>query len=208
MDHQTSIIRDRNSTLAVLAGGAGSRMGRPKALLTIGGRPILEVLLEQFQWQGPTMLVTAPGRDRPPGGGKFDREIVDPVADGGPLVGICTALTQAQTELLIVVTVDMPGIGPGQLRWLRESIGPGESGVMGRRVDGDCEQIEPFPSIFRAGAGEVLRAHLAGGHRSVHSILNDPRFVAKKTPADWPSSVWANLNYPADVEAFGKIPPR
>ena len=34
-------------TLAILAGGAGSRMGMPKAELRIGGRPILEHLLDR-----------------------------------------------------------------------------------------------------------------------------------------------------------------
>lgn len=183
-------------------------MGRPKSLLTIGGRAILEVLLENFTWEGPTMLVTAPGRERPPGSGRIDREVVDAVADGGPLVGICTALAHLRTELLIVATVDMPGVGPGQLRWLLETIGPGELGVMGSRLDGDRERIEPFPAIFRAKAAGPLRAHLEAGQRSVHSILNDSRFVARRTPADWPSSVWANLNYPADVAAFDRSPPR
>ena len=52
----------RDVTLAILAGGEGSRMGYPKGELRLGGRPILPVLLERFAWEGPTLLVTAPGR--------------------------------------------------------------------------------------------------------------------------------------------------
>jgi molybdopterin-guanine dinucleotide biosynthesis protein A len=195
-------------TLAVLAGGAGARMGRPKSLLTIGGRPILTVLIENYRWTGPTLLVTAPGRTGPPGAGGFDQEVVDAVADGGPLLGICTALEQVRTELLIVVTVDMPSVGPRQFEWLMNHLQAGQLGLMGSRKDTAGVQIEPFPSIYRAAAAGPLRAHFSSGRRSVHSILHDPRFTALETPADWPSSVWANLNYPADVEAFGESPPR
>jgi molybdopterin-guanine dinucleotide biosynthesis protein A len=195
-------------TLAILAGGAGVRMGRAKSLLTLGGRPILTIFQENYRWAGPTMVVTAPGRERPPGAEGFEREVVDPVADGGPLLGICTALEYLQTELLVVATVDMPGVGPGQLDWLVRALEPGQLGIMGSRLIGGHVQIEPFPSIFRAAAAEPFRAHFAAGKRSVHSILGDPRFVATATPADWPATVWANLNYPADVEAFDKSPPR
>jgi molybdopterin-guanine dinucleotide biosynthesis protein A len=179
-------------------------MGKPKSLLTIGGRPILTMLLERFRWPGPTLLVTAPGRTSPPGAEGFGREVVDAMADGGPLVGICTAMEHLATELLIVTTVDMPGVGAGQFRWLEQTIKAGELGVMGSRMIDGKIQIEPFPSIFRREAAGPLQAHFQSGHRSVHSILRDPRFVAVATPGDWPSSVWANLNYPADVEAFGE----
>jgi hypothetical protein len=40
------------TTLAILAGGGGTRMGRAKGLLEIRGKPILEYLLERFDWPG------------------------------------------------------------------------------------------------------------------------------------------------------------
>ena len=58
----------RDVTLAILAGGEGSRMGYPKAELASHGRAILPVLLECFQWEGPTLLVTAPGGNTRRGG--------------------------------------------------------------------------------------------------------------------------------------------
>ena len=146
------------------------------------------------------------GRTGPPGAEGFEREVVDAVADGGPLLGICTALETVRTELLIVVTVDMPGVGLGQFEWLAGNLKAGQLGLMGSRTTAEGVQIEPFPSIFRATAVGPMLAHFASGRRSVHSILHDSRFVAMETPADWPATVWANLNYPADVEAFGKSP--
>src|SRR3954463_11699786 len=99
-----------NITWAVLAGGEGIRMGRPKGDLEINGLPILRYLLQRVEWSGPTLLVTAPGRERPPAHYDFDREVVDPAAGLGPLRGVLTAIEAAQTESLVVSTVDMPGL--------------------------------------------------------------------------------------------------
>src|SRR5439155_7528658 len=109
-------------TLAILAGGEGSRMGKPKAELLLGGKPILEFLLDRFAWGGPTMLVTAPRREHPPGWERFTLEAVDPVADLGPLRGVLTALNNATTKLVVMTTVDMPGVRQSQLVWLIEQI--------------------------------------------------------------------------------------
>src|SRR6478609_398221 len=43
-------------TLAILAGGRGSRMGKPKSHLRLHGRPILEYLLQRLAWPGPKLL--------------------------------------------------------------------------------------------------------------------------------------------------------
>src|SRR3954467_7419583 len=104
----------RDVALAVLAGGAGSRMGGPKAWLEVGGRPILEHLLDRFAWPGPTLLVTAPGLERPPGHERFTIEATDSVPGGGPLQGILTALRALRAPLpsrsVVVTTVDMPRV--------------------------------------------------------------------------------------------------
>jgi molybdopterin-guanine dinucleotide biosynthesis protein A len=55
------------TTLAVLAGGEGRRMGLPKGDLALDGRPILKRLLDRLVWLVSTLLVTAPGREHPTG---------------------------------------------------------------------------------------------------------------------------------------------
>jgi molybdenum cofactor guanylyltransferase len=194
----------RSVTLAILAGGAGTRMGRPKSLLTVRGRPILEYLHRRFAWPGPTLLVTTPGRERPPGRELFLGEVTDPVPDLGPLRGLLTALEGCATPLLVVSTLDMPLISTTQLEFLLESM---ESrldcvGLMLRRhLDGEA-MIEPFPSIYRAGARELVAAQLTAGRRSVRRLCERQAFVAAPVPDDWPERTWTNLNHPEDVERF------
>src|SRR5687768_6739433 len=112
-----------NVTLAVLAGGDGSRMGRPKAELRVGDVPILRWLIDRWRWDGgPTLLITAPGRERPPGGEAFEREVSDAVGGQGPLRGVATALAAARTPIIVVATCDMPCVSAQQFRWLAEAL--------------------------------------------------------------------------------------
>jgi molybdopterin-guanine dinucleotide biosynthesis protein A len=200
-------MSDAPVTLAILAGGEGSRMGTPKGLLRIGpdaGQPILTYLLHRITWRGPTLLVTAPGREHPPGWEGFDREATDPEAGGGPLRGVLTALEHARTALTVVLTVDMPEIGPEQLRCLLEILreDPQARGAMFRRGEASATQIEPFPSVYRPAAIEPIAARLQGGRRSVHGLLQDAGFISVDAPAHWPQSVWTNLNSPEDLRAY------
>jgi molybdopterin-guanine dinucleotide biosynthesis protein A len=190
----------RDVTLAILAGGEGSRMGVPKGELRIGDEPILSYLLRQIAWQGPTMLVTAPGRERPAGHERFDREVVDPVAGLGPLRGLLTAVENTTTPLVVVATVDMPGVRHEQLVRLIEHLSarPASTGVMFTR-DG---QIEPFPSAWRTTSVDVIRARVDGGRLSVRAAVDEASVDAVAAPPEWSGSVWTNLNRPADLDEF------
>ena len=175
-------------------------MGIPKGLLQIREEPILRHVLHQAAWPGPTLLVTSPNREHPPAWQEFDREVADPIAGWGPMRGILTALETAQSDYVVISTVDMPGIGHEQLTWLVEQMQnhPGALGLMLR-----CKaSIEPFPNIFRRDAAGLLREQLTAEQRSVHRLASDPCMVLLDAPATWPDSVWINLNYPGDIKAY------
>jgi molybdenum cofactor guanylyltransferase len=193
-----------NVTLAVLAGGRGERMGLPKAWLEIEARPILDWLLKQMQWPGPTMLITAPSMIHPPGWESFGREMVDPVDGLGPLRGVLTALTHLVTPTVAVVTVDMPGVAPSVLEWLVASLAARRQcqGLMCRLSSVVAERVEPFPSVFRADAAGLIAKHVASGRLSVQKLCQDDGFCALEAPVDWPAKTWANLNTPADMAEF------
>jgi molybdopterin-guanine dinucleotide biosynthesis protein A len=190
-----------NITLAVLAGGAGARMGAPKGQLRIGNQPILEYLLDRFDWPGPTMLVTAPGRQHPPGWTRFDREASDPIDGLGPLRGVLTAMENAATPRVLVVTVDMPGIGRQQLEHLLSSSRDAELGAMyERRAPGGM--VEPFPLLVRSEAQPVVRSRIDAGLLRVGRLRAETGFVAVQAPAEWDDRIWTNLNRPVDLERF------
>src|SRR4051812_39759183 len=102
----------------MLAGTEGPLGGGPKTRLRVDDAPILAWLLDQLSWPGPTILVTAPGAERPPGCERFGNEIVDPSGGASSSRSVLTALENLQTPMLVVTTVEMPGIGRPQLQWL------------------------------------------------------------------------------------------
>lgn len=189
-------------TLAVLAGGRGTRMGGPKSRLTLGGRAILADLADRFAWRGPTLLVTSPGNERPPAWGRFGSEVTDPRAGEGPLRGVLTALEHATTEVVAVVTVDMPGVGAAEVEWLVGRL-DGVAAMCSRSRDG-AERVEPFPLAIRASARAVVERRLESGNRSVYSLGDEAGVNVVPAPAGWPARVWTNLNRPEDLEAFGR----
>jgi molybdenum cofactor guanylyltransferase len=198
-----TLLHMTNVTLAILAGGAGSRMGAPKAELRVGEEPILAYLLRRFAWDGPTMLVTAPGRERPTGHELLAREVVDPVPGQGPLRGVLTALENAATDVVIIATVDMPGVGGEQLRWLVGELSRRADalGVMTRRG----EAVEPFPCAMRRDGRDALAREIAADRRSVRRLCERSEFVAVDAPREWGERVWANLNRPEDLEGFARM---
>ena len=186
----------KHTTLAVLAGGEGSRMGRPKAQLHVSGKPILRHLLDRLAWPGPTLLVSAPGRVPAPATERFDREVFDAVAGEGPLRGVLTALQNATTESVLVIAVDMPAIRHDDLAWYVDRLmeTPDALGVMARNRAG---QIEPLPCALRVGIADAVDARLKSGRRALHSLADDPR-VRVINGKDCDPRTWMNANTPAE----------
>jgi molybdopterin-guanine dinucleotide biosynthesis protein A len=193
-------------TLAVLAGGAGSRMGGPKDRMTVGasGEPILERLLARLRWPGPTLLVSrsvpAPGSPRAPG---FDYIVTDPVAGEGPVRGILTALDVATTEWTLAIPVDMPNLAREHLDWLldRRDAHPSATGFLLARPGKypGSREIEPFPSLFHRSNRAEVAAYLGRGERSVRGLASIAGILVVDAPEAWPADVWANLNTPEDL---------
>ena len=92
-------------TVFVLAGGQSTRMGRDKALLHLGGQTLLERALALAHRVAPRVAVLGP-REKYAATG--ERIIEDEFSDCGPLAGIHAALGASETDLNLILSVDMP----------------------------------------------------------------------------------------------------
>jgi molybdopterin-guanine dinucleotide biosynthesis protein A len=198
----------RDCTLVVLAGGAGSRMGRAKHEMTLGGRPVLERILARAAWEGPTMLVLGHAGDPGRTGALFGRVVRDPVGGQGPLRGIATALHALHTEAALFLPVDMPNLSNARLRWLAlaASHRPDAQAVFLRRAELAGDPVEPFPCVLRGAALERVLQCLAHGERSVRGLAQQLWAALLEAPSDWPPEVWLNLNTPQDLARFEHAP--
>jgi molybdopterin-guanine dinucleotide biosynthesis protein A len=188
-------------TLAVIAGGSGSRMGMPKHMLRLAGEPILADVLRCARWSGPTILSLGAGEAGVvPGCELFDQVLRDDVSDGGPLAGVICALGLCRTSAMVAVPVDMCELGHEHLVWLcRKVEEAGCEAAMMQRIDAKGARFEPFPMYLRRGALPAINAMFDGGERALRSIMGVRGFALIDAPREWPESVWTNLNTPEDL---------
>ncbi len=193
-----------DTTLAVLIGGAGRRMGFAKCCLRIHNMPILRFLHQQWAFDGPTMLVNAQDAAPPPGAELFSRIVHDSAAGDGPLRGIHAALAHAATAAVLVVTVDMPAVLQRHLNFLRTAAdrapASAADGIFLQREDHAF--VDTFPCLLRRRLELRVRELLDNGVRSVQPLAREPNMRILAAPNWFMSALSTNLNTPADVAAF------
>jgi molybdopterin-guanine dinucleotide biosynthesis protein A len=136
--------------VAVLAGGRGRRMGAPKPLVELAGRPLVEHAVAAAEAAGLRAVVVAKPGTPLPRGLTVWQEPEQPVH---PLLGIVTALARAGGPV-VVTACDMPSVPPELLA--RLAAGPAAAVLVHGR-------LEPFPARYDPAWLPALRAALAGG---------------------------------------------
>src|SRR5215207_877879 len=101
---------------AVLAGGRSRRMGSPKALVELAGRPLIAHVLTAVEAASLEPVVVAkPDSLLPLVSCRVLREPAEPIH---PLYGLLTALAASDGRPVVALACDMPFVPPGLLEWL------------------------------------------------------------------------------------------
>ena len=131
-----------NITGIILAGGASSRMGRNKALLTWDGRPLVERVASTLAALTDDILIVS----NDAASYQFlQLPIIPDVQPGyGPLMGLYSGLRAAQGELAVVTAVDMPFLSARLLSHLI-SLAPGYDVVIPHAQD----RLHPLCAVYR-----------------------------------------------------------
>lgn len=140
-------------TLAILAGGAGRRLGgRAKGLLTRDGTAFLEHALKLGALCSDAMVVSSDAAyDR------FEVQRVEDVEPGrGAPGGVVTALLRSRTPWVLLVACDMPFVTVDAAQLLIDAAG--EEDVTCFLREGS---LEPLLGVYRGSLGEVWRPRLA-----------------------------------------------
>jgi molybdenum cofactor cytidylyltransferase len=110
----------------VLAAGASIRMGRPKALLEVGGRTFIRAILDVLREAGlhDAAVVVRPTHDEVIAevmASGFGRAVVNPRADEGQLSSLLTgldAIDESDVDAALVTLVDVPLVSASAIRRL------------------------------------------------------------------------------------------
>jgi molybdopterin-guanine dinucleotide biosynthesis protein A len=164
----------RRVTLVILAGGRATRVGgQRKALLSVGGKRILERILDVLAPLSDECAALVDTPDLPELARL--RYIVDPQAHAGPLAALAYGLPLVSGDTCMLVAGDMPFLSRAAFEHLL-SLG-GDAALP--FVDG---HFEPMHSVFTRQAllAAIKRAQSAGEHRlfKVIETLN-PRILDK-----------------------------
>ena len=165
----------------VLAGGRSSRMGADKAMLQFEGTPLVQIALDKLRL-GCRRVAILGNR---PELGDFGTVLQDGVPDGGPLVGIATALRQINDEetardWAMLLPVDVPVVpGTFLMAWAwqvaRDPMAPA---VCCFRVGG---RTQPLISMLHRELLPYVAAAVDVGERKVLAVLEA---AASQTAAD------------------------
>jgi molybdopterin-guanine dinucleotide biosynthesis protein A len=192
----------------ILAGGLARRMGGgDKALLRVGGRTILERVLERMRPQCAGMVLNAngdPGRFAPLGLPVVPDEVLD---FAGPLAGVLAGLGWAErNEPTVEWVVSVPGDCPFLPRDLVPHLHAirAQAGLplaCARSGEWRHPVVALWPVRLRA---DLRRALVEEGLRKIEV------FTARYgiAPADWPDrpiDPFLNVNTPADLAAAEDI---
>ncbi len=161
----------------VLAGGESSRMGTPKALLEIGGQPLVSRTVGLLApLCSSVCIVGTPERYRHLG---FD-VIADERPDFGPLGGILTALAANAAGWNLVVACDLPYLTAEWLRYLLTRAARSSALVV---LPESKSGPEPLCAVYHHKAAEAIRAAIHSGVLKVTRAL-EALAIERVTPAE------------------------
>lgn len=174
--------------VAVLAGGRGSRLGEPKALADLGGRPLIAWPLAAAAAAGlPAIVVAKPSTALP------ELEVpvrLEPERPSHPLAGLVRALEEGGP--VIALGCDMPWVTPEALTLL--------ANAAGSAVFGD----QPLPGRYEPAGLPALREAL-GREASMRATL---RVLAPQRLASPGARVCESINTPEHLAAArAALPP-
>jgi molybdopterin-guanine dinucleotide biosynthesis protein A len=153
------------STAIVLAGGRSTRMGRPKALLPFGDRPLILHVVETLSpLFTDVVVVAAPSQVLP----ELPATVVrDEVAFQGPVAGIGRGLAAAGMDVSFVISCDSVFLDPRLIRHLVDRVEDHDAAVPhwhGR--------FQPLHAVYRRTVLPHLEARLARGELRLTAVLD------------------------------------
>ncbi len=181
----------------ILTGGGSRRMGRDKAMLPIGGKTMLQHLIDKYSASLGTVAVSVNIAGRFPFKGAM--EIVDRYPDMGPLNGVLSAFAESGQVIVFLTGTDLPFGEPELVCRLVELMGDSEACIMRRGKKG----FEPLFAIYRRSCGEKARSCLAEGKKSIMDLLaiSDVRYVDSDELAEFDlDRILMNVNTAEEYE--------
>lgn len=188
-------------SLAIMAGGKSSRMGRDKSFVQVGGQTIIERVLQRTAnlGQAETILITNQPGDYAHLGLPMVSDVIE---DKGSLGGIYTAITHSQQEYTLVIACDMPFVSAPLLKYMLSFINENHQyDVIVPRVDGYPQGLH---AIYRKTCLEPIRERVEANQLKVIGFYEDMamRYLdeTEYQTYDADKAAFININTPEELQ--------
>lgn len=165
-------------TAIILAGGVSSRLGQDKGLVRLGGKPLIQHVLEKVESLVDERLVVVSSEDQTKQYTKelgFETKVIADEAEfHGPLGGAAAGFEKARGEYSLLIACDTPFASKNVLQLLLE-LSLNKSAVIPRWPN-CC--IEPLEAVYcTKPALEAARDGLRSGEVRMQAMVNRLRNI-------------------------------
>jgi molybdopterin-guanine dinucleotide biosynthesis protein A len=155
----------------VLAGGQSRRMGRDKALLDVGGVPMIRRVLDALRSVCVDVIIVTKMPETYHDFGA--RVVADEHPQQAPLAGLCTGLGAAATPWVFAAACDLPMLSAAAVRHLA-ALAPGYDAVV-PYVEG---RWHPLHAVYATTVRAVFESRLRAGALTLTDALGALRVRA------------------------------
>jgi len=179
----------------ILIGGSGKRMGgRPKHLLRVAGRSLLETVHHAVQPQVNEVVLLGSGPRPSP----WDQLacLPDPSPLCGPMAGMLAAFRWQPAATWLFIGCDMPRLSTDAVAWLLGQRRPGRWAVLPHLSPAG---VEPLLAVYEPQARALLEGLAVAGCFTPREISSHDKVHSPEIPGHL-HDAWINVNTPEDLE--------
>jgi molybdopterin-guanine dinucleotide biosynthesis protein A len=192
MDRFTSPV-----TAFILAGGRSTRMGTDKAFVLLDGRTLLARALDlPRSLTSDVRIVGDPAKFA-----SFATVVEDQFPGCGPLAGIHAALRSSQTDLNLMLAVDMPFLTPALLHHMLGRAKDSGSAMV--TVPRTSQGWQPLCAVYHRDFASIAEKALRAGRYKIDALFTDASLQVIGEPelksAGFSLDLFSNLNTADDL---------
>ena len=155
-------------TSIILAGGKSSRLGRSKALQAIGGKSLVQWVVDHLAILSIEIIIaTAHGETIPCSSAVKIKTVADIYPGKGPLVGIYSGLIASSSSWAIVVGCDTPFLSDGLLEYMTQICSTFD--VVVPRIK---NKLEPLCAVYSKNCSSPIQSLLEQDELRIRNLFS------------------------------------
>ena len=185
-------MKKHELTVQIMLGGPSKRMGTDKALVTLGGKTLLDRAVETWNHYGAGVQLSVGAPERKALAPAGTLAVADIYPDRGPLAGLHAGLRACTTRWMLLVGVNFPFLTPAQADTLVDAIGDADACVY--TMDG---VPQPLFGVYRKRCMSFAETMMLNGDYDIRNLLNWANTVYIPLEDTAP---FRSVDTPADLE--------